>query len=181
MEMKKGQVFVMSAIIFSSIVLLAVISTQESYTTTSDRELGIFFQSISERHPEIVDSSLKKDYSIEQVRKEFYTFNRFVTRRGNSKSLNYKAFQLVILPEKEKALMINYKMQTLSFSLHGSSWINETLDPYQNHVADVESSEYYFKSDDIGVEESFNASRPTVLGHIRLESGDSVMTDKILR
>lgn len=181
MEMKKGQVFVMSAIIFSSIVLIAITSTQQSYTRTSEADVETYFQSILQHQPEAVNKGLVENYSSESVKKEMYTFNRFVERRSQSKSLSYESLQLVVIPDKERALVLNYRPRMIEYAIKGSSWNNGTLNPYQNEVLQVDSPEYRFKTEDLDIDRSFNASTPTLLGHVQLESQDSVLTDTVLR
>lgn len=179
--MSKGQVFVMSAVIFSALALLAITSTQQTYTSTSEADIDTYFQSVLTQQPEIVDAGLKDGYSIESVKKKFYTFNRFVERRSRSKSISYEALQLIVLPEKDRAVVLNYRPEMTSFQLEASSWYNHSLNPYQNTVMDVEGGEFYFNVEELDVEESFNASRPTMFTHVRMESGEAVLTDDMLR
>lgn len=179
----KGQVFVMSAIIFSSIVLIAITSTQQTYTTDTTAEISTYFDSSLERQGEIVDSGLKKNKSAESVKKELYTFNRFVERQSEGRSISYEAMQFVVLPSKEEAVVVNYRPRMVSYDFRDSSWENDSsLNPYQSDVITIEQSQdYRFISDDLGIDREFNASEPAFIGYMRMESGDSVLTDQIFR
>lgn len=183
LDREKGQVFVMSAIIFSSIVLIAITSTQQTYTTDNTAEISTYFDSALERQAEIVDSGLNKNRSAESVKKDFYTFNRFVERQSGGRSINYEAMQLVVLPAKEEALIVNYRPRMISYDFRDNSWQNDSsLNPYQNEVIAIEQSqEYRFVSEDLGIDREFNASEPALLGYMRMESGDSVLTDRVFR
>lgn len=179
---RTGQVFVMSAIIFSSIVLLAVISTQQATTTNNNADFQTYFQSILERQPEIVDAGLKNNYSIASAKREAYSFNRFVERRSTSKSLSYNALQLIMLPEKQEAVFINYRREMTSFNLYGDSWTNETLNPYQSAAFAIQGEgEYRLIIEEANVDRKFNASKPSIFSQIHIEEGETVLTDSILR
>lgn len=173
----------MSAIIFSSIVLIAITSTQQRYTANTDAEISTYFDSSLERQGEIVDSGLEKNRTAESVKKELYTFNRFVDRQSISRSIDYEAMQVVVLPSRQEALIVNYRPRMISYDLRDSSWQNDSsVNPFQSEVVSIDqSNEYRFVSEDLEIDREFNASEPALIGYIRMESGDSVLTDRVLR
>lgn len=183
MEMRrKGQVFIMGAVIFSSIVLLAITSTQQTYTSNPDAEISTYFESVLERQSEALDSGLNDNFSIESARNELYSFNRFVERQSQSRNIEYRALQVAAVPERERAVIINYRPMMANYSYHGVSWSNGTLGPRQYEIIGIErSTEYRFMSPQLNIDTRFNASEPAFLGHVRMDSGDSVLTDQVFR
>ena len=179
---RKGQVFIMGAVIFSSIVLLAITSTQQAYTSNPDAEIDTYFQSVLEGQAEALDSGLKDNFSIESARNEFYSFNRFVERQSESRNIEYRALQVAVLPERESAAIINYRPMKTNYSYHDGSWHNGSLGPRQYEIIEIESStEYRFVASQPSIDTRFNASEPAFFGHVRMDSGDSVLTDQVFR
>ena len=183
MEVKrKGQIFVMSSIIFASIVLIAVTATQRTSTVENNAEVNSFYISVENGFPEAVEDGLGREFSAESVRMSLYSYNRFVERRSTTKSLDYSASQLVVLPEAEKALILNYRSRLTDYSLRGDSWHNVSLNPYQSSIVDIRGNGFYtYRLPEQDYRISFNATRPRVHSSISIESRGSVFTDRNLR
>jgi hypothetical protein len=117
------------------------------------------------------------------VKKELYSFNRFVERQSEAKSIQYDALQVVLLPDKEEAVVVNYRSRMVAYDFRDTSWDNSSsLNPYQSEAMDIEQTwNYRFISEDLGIDRMFNASEPALIGFMRMESGDSVLTDQVLR
>lgn len=179
----KGQVFMTYAIILSSLLVLTFISFQESGLQDSGSDIRFYFQNILEQQPVAFNQALEDDYSVSNIRNSMYGFNSFVRTQTSQKNTDYSGFQLMILPEKDSALMINYREEQTDYSFHSGSWNNGSIDSNQYKTVSVPENResYRFESSALDVERGFKASNPTILAHVQLRSDSETWRNDILR
>lgn len=179
----KGQVFMTAAVILSSLLVLVFISFQQTGINDSGPDTRFYFQNILEQQPVAFNQALEDDYSVSGVRNSMYGFNSFVKTQSSQKNTNYSAFQLMIMPEKDSALMINYREEPTDYSFHSDSWNNGSIDSKQYRTISVaeDVENYRFESSALDVDEDFMAPNPAILAHVQLRSDSTVWRNYILR
>lgn len=184
MAMKsKGQAFITAGIILSSLLILTFLTFQNGGLQGSGSDIEFYFQNILEQQPVAFNQALEDDYSVSEVRNSMYGFNSFVKTQSSQKNTDYSAFQLMIMPEKDSALMINYREEPTDYSFHSGSWNNGSIGSKQYRsisvAEDVEN--YRFESSALDVDEDFMAPNPAILAHVQLRSDSTVWRNYILR
>lgn len=178
---RNGQVFVISAVIFSSLILITAFSYQQVTFNDQRSNTQFYFSSALEKQTEMFNTELGENYSIENIKKGTYSFNSFIESQAERKSIEYSAFQLLILPEKNSTLIVNYRDSETDFNYSTGSWTNQTLQPLQNTVITGNKNPRKLEVGELDISESFNASKPTLIGYMRMESESETWQNYILR
>jgi len=77
----KGQVFVISAVLFSSlVVLLFFLTTADTSQIQQQNTVRDFYDNVFNGAPEKMNSGLEKNYSIRSARNSIYSYSRFIDR-----------------------------------------------------------------------------------------------------
>lgn len=179
--MRKGQVFIVSAIIFSALILLTAFSYQQIVFTDSGSNTQFYFSNTLDKQAEIFNHHIEDNYTVENMKKGFYSFNSFVNSQSSGKGIEYSSFQLIILPEKNTTLIINYRDQSTEFNYHVNSWHNQTLEPQQSTTIQGRENPRILEVEDYDISTEFNASTPTLLGYMEMESESETWRNYILR
>jgi hypothetical protein len=178
---RNGQVFIVSAVIFSSLILITAFSYQQITFNDQRSDTQFYFSSALEKQAEIFNAELKENYSEENIKKGFYSFNSFIDSQAERKSIEYSAFQLLILPEKNSTLIVNYRAAETEFNYSSGSWHNQTILPYQNTVIEGENNLRKLEVEELDISESFNTSKPTLVGYMKMKSESETWRNYILR
>lgn len=182
MALRKGQVFIVAAVVLSSIIILASFSFQQVvFTDSEDSSIQFYYQNALERQAEVFNSEISDNYTEENLRKGFYSFNSFVDRQSESKSIDYSAFQILILPEKNETAIINYRDKSTDFSYYNGLWTNSSLDPYQYQKVDGVIDAQRAVVEDIGIDREINGFKPRLLAHMEMKSESETWRNTILR
>lgn len=180
--MRKGQVFIVISVVFSSLILLTSFSYQQIIVTDDDPEIKFYFDSALEKQAEVFNSELKENYSIENLKKGFYSYNSFLKTRSSGKNIEYAGFQVIILPKANSTLVINYRDKQTDLDYYSGTWKNETVEPNQYQVIKGGSENpKRLEINDLGISKRFNSSKPTVLGYIRMEAESETWNNYIFR
>ncbi|PSG98908.1 MAG: hypothetical protein BRC29_02145 [Nanohaloarchaea archaeon SW_7_43_1] len=179
----KGQVFIIAAVIFGSLLILTFISIQQVFLVERGVSTQFYFEGALEQQSKVVDQAVAENYSSGNVRNELYSFNSFVNSTSSSKGIDYSAFQLTVLPEKETAVLINYRDQDTSYNFYNGSWTNKTLEPLQYEEISVseDREEFRFEAEKLNVSDSFNTTSPLLLGHVKVSTEYESWSNYILR
>jgi hypothetical protein len=170
---RKGQVFSLAAILFSGLVVLAMLPSGPSIQNQANNRES--FQQIASEKTDAFNAALSENKSVKQLRENMYQFNRFNDLRSGRASSSYRSVDAMILPAEGKALVINYRPSKLNYSLYvADSWINQTLDPRQYNSTDFTPGNTDVRLEIEPVSESaiFNATRPRHYYWLRIESDD---------
>lgn len=179
--MRKGQVFIMGAIIFSALILLTAFSYQQIILTTPGADIQPYFQSSLGTQAEVFNEEISENYTAENLKQGFYSFNSIVSRQAESKDIGYSAFQVLILPEKNETVLINYRDEETEYNYYSGSWNNSSVASDQSvKIEGIETSQTVNISE-LDVEEKFTAHNPTLLGHIEMKSETETWRNYILR
>ncbi|MFT4893055.1 MAG: hypothetical protein ACI8Z7_000850 [Candidatus Nanohaloarchaea archaeon] len=181
MKTEKGQVFVVSAVIFSALILLTAFSYQQISFNDQGQENRFFFDNTLEKQSEVFNSELSENYSAENLRKGFYRYNSFVNTSVSSRGMSYEGFQVLVLPEQNRTVLINYRSMETNFSYYSDGWRNGTVEDYQSRILDGKENPRKLEIEELGVSERFNASTPRMVGFMEMESETSVWRNYILR
>lgn len=179
--MRKGQVFIVFSIIFSSLILLTAFSYQQITFTDGDSEMQFYFETALNKQAEIFNQELREIYTVENIKQGIYSYNSFVKTQSNSKGIEYSGFQMLFLPERNSTLVINYRDQSTEFSYHSGSWTNQSIAPNQNLVIKGKKNPRVLEVEELDISERFNASKPTILGHMEMRSESETWRNYILR
>jgi len=179
----KGQVFVIAAVIFGSLLILTFISIQQVFLVERGVSTQFYFEGALEQQSKVVDQAVADNYTSGNVRNELYSFNSFVNSTSSSKGIDYSAFQLTVLPEKETAVLVNYRDQKTSYSFYNGSWTNKSLEPLQYEEIDTseDRKKFRFESEELNVSDKFSTTSPLLLGQMRMSTEYESWSNYILR
>lgn len=173
MELNKGQSFTMSAVILSAtMIIIAVNVNFGSFHTEGTTKQDYFSQKLDQK-PSVFNQAIRNNYSNKNIKKDVYTYNRFIERDSRSRGLDYKALNFYILPEKGEYSVINYHNNSTEFSIMIDE-VNEnlTIEAFQWYEGDFEPGlkEVNVEFTEEGINESFNASTPRSVNFMKMES-----------
>lgn len=173
----------MAAVIFGSLLILGFVSYQQVFLVDKGVGTQFYFEGALNQQSEIVDQAVAEDYSSENIRNELYSFNSFLNSRSSSKDIEYSAFQLAVLPEKETALLVNYREEETSYSFYDGSWTNSSMESMQYEELDIpeDREKFMFEAEELEISERFNASKPMLLGHMEMNTEFETWKNYILR
>lgn len=168
---RKGQVFILSALIFSSLIVLVGFSYDSIVQTSGESTIKSYFDHSKNDHVQSFNHGLKDNYSVEYIKKNLYTTDRFIYRRSLSKGIDYNSINFFILPEKGTASIINYQEKEISPKIRiGSDWTNTTVKAKQNREISFtpEDKEVKVILKDADIQKNFKASSPRLLNFIEM-------------
>lgn len=169
---RKGQTFVFSAIIFSSLIVLVHTSSLQQVDSPS-LENKRFFESSLDEAPAAFNEGLENNYSRNTVKQELYSYNRVLDRTSKQKGIDFGSSQFLVLPEKGEALFINYRNSSEQANIYlDGSWDNSSIESKQNREYSFSSGkvEASVELPDRNFEKSFNASSPRLMTLMRMNS-----------
>jgi hypothetical protein len=181
--MGTGQTLVVGAVIFASILLLASFPSGPDITgqTTNTRQ---FAANALEKSAEAFNREIEQNKSIKHAKREIYQYNRFIERLSSSKGQQYSSFQLIVLPEEEKAAFVNYQGRDANITLDlGDEQFNSTIEESQfkeySYTKDGSATSVNITLRNYGREYSFYAASPRILSWMRFESNDETWVNSI--
>lgn len=175
MRKSRGQVFVISAVIFASLIFLVYTSSVGTNIEPESDTTKKYFESSLEQSSRAFNEGLESNYSLESVKRELYSFDRFVERSTESKGIDFGVSHLAVLPQKGEAVFINYRgsSETLELKINGS-WTNTSVTTRQNieETFTAGKTEVRLKLPDRNFDSNFNASTPSVVTLMKMETDD---------
>lgn len=175
MELKrKGQAFILSAIIITTIILLVAVNLNFSSVHTEQPTIQNYFDQQIEQAPVFFNQALVENKTGSSVKKDMYTYNSFVERDAQARGIDYSAINLFVLPEKQKYVLINYESTETELTIIGEGEVLEedVLEPYQWLKNDFNSdkNEFELQLTDKGISKEFTAFTPRIFVLIDMES-----------
>lgn len=173
----KGQVFTVTATLLISLIIIMFISTTNLQPEQDSSTFRNWFDKSFENIPNVFNSAIEEENSINNAKKDIYSYNQFIERRSRSKGIDYTSSYFLIFPDSGEAIFINYQESDKEVNIMtGSSWSNTTVGPKQELELSYTPGQTDFSliipSDDI--DESFTASNPRIFGRMRMSSNDQV-------
>lgn len=173
----KGQVFIIAAVLFSSLTVLLFMTTTFSTDQTQDT-VKDFYKNVFSEAPEKFNHALENNYSIENSRNNIYSYSRFADRSSASKGINFGASYLIVLPQKGESVFINYRdsPEEIKLYISGNGWTNTSVSSEQYLHAEYTPGKTDFKiiipARDI--DQKFEAASPRIFTLMRLSAQNQI-------
>ena len=168
--MRKGQIFTVGAVIFSSLILIASITLIPS-DFDQNNNIFRFYDNARNEQVDIINEQVKENYSAEKVKEGLYIYNRFVNTTASRKGMDYFAFQAALLPGKEKAVFVNYRSKATSFTFEDNSESSHTVNQRQFLIEDITDTENYtLESSELNINETFKTTDLTLVSYVRINN-----------
>lgn len=177
MAVKKGQMFVLAALIFSSLLLLVAFSYDDMVQNNEESNVKGYFELAKEEHVRAFNHALRENYSSQAVEKEIYSTERFILRRARSKGIDYSSVDVFILPEKGNLTLINYQESSLEPEIKiEDKWYNITVGDKQKTTISFspEPKTVEVKIESFDIDRTFTAYNPRLLSFLEMETGDEL-------
>jgi hypothetical protein len=168
----EGQVFVTSAIVFATLIVLASLPSGPSASgATGVRE---YFVSSQSQVPEAFNDALQQNSTTASVEREMYSYLWFVERLSSDRSIEFSAWTVSVYPSRGEATAINFQDAELDLSLRTpSGWRNTTVAARGSETLSF-SGTGEFRVIEGEVDREFNASTPRVVNWMRMEGSNQV-------
>lgn len=171
----KGQVFVMSSVIFSSILLLSFVSTGPVFTGNPTPDTQEYFAQSLEETTAAFNSALQDNFTIEKAERRVYSYDRFLERRSKPKGIDYRAYHVLVVPESGNATFVNYFNRSVGIELRvDGSWKNTTVYPLNSTEKNFSPGRVnvHLEVDSFNNTHDFDAASPRILTYGEMESED---------
>lgn len=110
--MRKGQVFIVGALIFASLLLSIVVVVQggELFYSGGNAPSKFFDRSVAE-FPAAANNALADNSSVYSVRRDVHSFMEFQVYTGRSRGMETRAHALVLVPNSTgvRAVVLNFR------------------------------------------------------------------------
>ncbi|MFB6166995.1 MAG: hypothetical protein ABEJ62_01905 [Candidatus Nanohaloarchaea archaeon] len=169
---RKGQSFVIGAIIFSLLVVLVYLNTGPELINPGASTQGFFSQSLEESSSAFNDA-LEDNRSAKYTARRMQSYDRFIERTAKEKGITYSSYTLVLLPGEGEAGFINHYPGSLEARLKtGGGWKNETVAPGQSFYTSFSPGLQHFHLEIAGRNETYSldAATPRIVKHSMMES-----------
>lgn len=180
--MRKGQVFVIGALIFSSL-LIATFSAIDTSVESPESLFNTYYsQSLSETSTAF-NNGLEESNDPDHLRRKLYSYDRFVESRASEKGVRYSSINFIVLPSKGEAVLINYRDQPtdVKISLNGD-WTNTTVDAYQwlDLSFNPGTVGVRVKVENPPIDKSFDASTHRLMNYARMERENEIWSNSVV-
>ncbi|MBC5792490.1 MAG: hypothetical protein H8Z69_00460 [Nanohaloarchaea archaeon] len=181
--MKKGQIFILSAIVFASFILLTVYSFGNFVESGEKTYFKNYFSNSVDQPAKAFGSGLEKNSSVIYLEKKIYNTHRFLERQTSTKGIDYRGFDFAVLPYADKAMILNYGESLLrpGVKLDGS-WSNLTLESKQSKEISLPEgvSNVRVTASSLDIDKSFNFSNPRIFVWSRMrDNGETWINSQL--
>lgn len=187
MELKsgnKGQVFVIAAVLFSSLAIVLFTTTADIQADQTQNTVKNFYENAFSKAPQKLNGALRENYSINTAKKHVYSYSQFVNRSSASKSIEFGASYFIVLPQKGKSLFINYRDSSEEVEIYtgDTGWSNTTIKPQQNLEKEFSTGTASFKLrlPEQDIEQNFTASGPRIFTWMRVSAQNQIWVNSKL-
>lgn len=181
MELKnksKGQVFIIAAVIFSSLAVLVFVTTMEISQETEEGAVRDFYRNVFNGAPENFNAALESNYSIENARNSIYSYSRFIERSSTSKGIELGASYFIVMPGKGESVFINYRDSPNQIRIYNSEtgWNNLSIDSkkYVRNTFSPGLSTFRIVLPERDIDQNFTATSPRIFTSMRLSAQDQI-------
>lgn len=180
---RQGQAFIMGAVILALMVLLIYSSYTGFFVQSPSGEPQRFFERSIQEPGNVFGKALEENYSVENVKQEIYSWNRFVKSRAQGKGLEYGSIHVFVLPSKGEAVLINYQdtKQDVNLTVNGNTRTIEV--PSKQHITEEFSDtkvSVQLTAEDKNLEQSFEAYNPRMLTFVEVSSSDETWRNHLI-
>lgn len=169
---RKGQSFIIGALVFSLLVTLVFLSTGPSIVSPDATTQGFFSQTLEESS-NAFNNALLENQSATHVRQRMQSYDRFVERQAVSRRIEYSSYSLVVIPERGEASFLNYFPAALDVSLRlDGDWTNRTVASGQGFTTTTTPGKIsvYLEIPERDEEYRMDAGTPRLVKHSIMES-----------
>ncbi len=182
-RVRKGQTFIIGAVILASMIIM-LYSTQIGVITTAESdEPRRFFERTLQEPSQVFEDAVKENRSVRNVKKELYSWNKFVSERARIKGLQYRAIHVFTLPSQGKTVVVNYQdsSQDLNLTVNGVKR-NTDVGPYQFLTESFSGDKASVKLSLDGEEfsRSFESYNPRMLTFAEISSDGEIWRNHII-
>ncbi len=170
--MRKGQVFILSAIVFSSFILLTVYSYGDFVEGGEETYFRQYFSDSMDVPVESFDEALQKNLSSTYIERRVYNSHRFIDRQSQRKGIDYRGLNYILLPYSGKGLVINYGDSLINTDIQvDGSWSNLTLESMQSKQISLPEGKFEsrIKVKSLGIDREFNVSNSRMFVWSKME------------
>lgn len=173
-----GQFFTIAAVILGSLLIGVVVTTSSSFLDEKQTATKSYFDSAARSAPQAVSDALAQNDSAQAVKHRLYAHHRMVELSARRRGIDYRSKHLVVLPDQQEALYINYapEISTINLSVGGSS-TERQVGPRQSAKISYDPG-FQFKAnitDEEGVARDFNATQPRSLAFLYMSTQNNLL------
>lgn len=137
----KGQAFVLGAVIFTSLFLVALLPSGPSIQSGGSSNIKGFYDRSYQQRINAFNQELAENGSIDHVKRKLYVYDRFIGRSAGRKGASYMSYDFVILPGKGEAIFLNHADRDLEVDVYDGSWNNSTVESSQFKKYDLSATD----------------------------------------
>lgn len=137
----KGQAFVLGAVIFTSLFLVALLPSGPSIQSGGSASIQEFYDRSYQQRINVFNQELAENRSVDHVKRKLYVYDRFIERSAGRKGASFYSYDFLVLPEDGEALFINHMDREIEVDVNDGSWTNTTVEASQFQEYDISSGE----------------------------------------
>lgn len=171
---RKGQSFIIGAMVFSLLVTLVFISSGPTLRNPDTGTKEFFSQTLDESS-NVFNNALEENTSAGHLRRRMQSYDRFVDRQATSRGIDYSTYSLLVVPEEGKATFFNGFQGTVDVSLRtDGNWKNQTVAPDQGFSTSFSPGKVSVKIEVKNRDESYelDAASPRLVKHSVMKARD---------
>lgn len=163
---QKAQAFTIGALLFAS-AILAVVIAGEGFSAEEDYPILSYYNQLETEKIDTFNKIMFENNSLYYIESRMRNFEAFSETQANQKGITYGSFTLMILPEKDTALLLNNAGET-DLSYYNGTWTNFTIE-------DMESRELVYNGGEgkLAYENqviNFTASTPRLVSYLSMSA-----------
>jgi hypothetical protein len=177
-EHDKGQVFIVAAVLFSSLAVLLFMTTADISQDQTQSTVKDFYENVFSGSSEKLNHALEENYSIKNARNSIYSYSRFIDRSSTSKGISFEASYFIVMPQKGKSVFINYRDSPEKFKLYNSDigWENTSISANQYLERSFSAGKNNFRIiiPERDIDRQFTASSPRIFTLMKLSASNQI-------
>jgi hypothetical protein len=175
MNRRKGQSFILAAVLFTGLFVVAFIPSGPSINRQKGAKFKIYFEQSFNEKLKNFNNEISEEKSLENVKRGIYSYNRFLEENTASKSIDYSSYSLTVFPHEGRYMFINYQNRDAEMLLYiNGSWDNQTVSQKQfvegsfmSGMTDVD-----LRLNQTGDRYNFTANRPRYAYWVSMDGRD---------
>ncbi len=99
MAVRKGQMFIIGALIFSGLLLSIVAAVQggQLFYTGGDQAMELAERTANE-FPAVLNTGLERDADVHEVKRDAHSFLKFQSRSARQRGMEMKSYAVILIP-----------------------------------------------------------------------------------
>ncbi|MFB6215535.1 MAG: hypothetical protein ABEJ72_00980 [Candidatus Aenigmatarchaeota archaeon] len=178
--MRKGQVFIIGALLFSSLMLMVFFATGNVVQGQSSSLFQDYYSQSFSETATVFNQALEESSDPEYIKRELYSYDRFVEVRSNQKGIDYSSMNFFVMPQKGKAVLINYQDTSVEANVSFDG------NPQNVSVGSGQWHEFSFtkgtvkvvlETDKPFIDTNFDTSSPRLVNYARMARENEIWTN----